>query len=143
MPALMIPAGWVECTNASGDRIVEDPDSPITGRVIPHLNSAAESMPGGKFLRGSTVSGIHEQDSLQGHAHTIGTLYGSELMGPLVEQLPEGPQAWGSSVQRRNRPGKQNYFARSIIDDGSNGSVRIGKETRPVNMSVVWIMRIK
>lgn len=34
-------------------------------------------------------------------------------------------------------------YIREAITDGVNGTPSTGSETRPVNMSVVWIMRIK
>lgn len=123
-PALAIPAGWVECNGGT----VNDPDSPIDGSTIPNLNGD----PGGgnspglgsaqrMFLRGGTSSGTGESDTFAAHTHG----YESESWH----------LGWGGN----------NSSAKHVTEQraGKNTAPAGGGETRPKNMSVVWIMRIK
>ncbi len=120
---LSIPAGWVECKGGT----VSDPDSPIRGASIPNLNgnpgggpspalSGAEQM----FLRGGMTSGNGQDDLIESHTHD----YESE----------RDTNGWGGS---NSGTGLTEW--RRTKDTGATG----GSETRPKNMSVVWIMRIK
>lgn len=119
-PAL--PAGWLECNGQT----VSDVDSPFNGSAVPNLNGNRY------FLRGNGTSGPTEQDQFQGHRHSH-----SESANFVVADT--GGTYSGGAFPAFVRP-------LSILDptsDGSNGTPRTGSETRPVNMSVVWIIRIK
>ncbi len=121
---LTIPGGWVECNGGT----VNDPDSPIQGATIPNLNGAASyNSPGfgsaeRLFLRGGTTSGAGEDDMFESHTHT----YDSES-----ESGGWGGTNDGARHVTENRIGG--------VSTGATG----GSETRPKNMSVVWIMRVK
>lgn len=117
-PAL--PAGWVECNGGTLDNV----DSPFHGQAIPNLNGDK------RFLRGGSVSGDLQQDAMQGHKH--GQHY---------------------SVSTNRDPGTGNWYSPSgdthdgadtsePKTDGVNGTPRVANETRPINMSVVWIMKV-
>lgn len=125
-----LPTGWVRCNGQT----LSDSLSPLNGQIIPNLNGQKNSWNSkGVFLRGSASSGTFEDDSFQGHWHEANTRninltigYGGTLM--------EGQ----SDYTNYNKPG-----VNGPITDGVNGTPRFGSETRPVNMSVVWIMRMK
>jgi hypothetical protein len=147
------PRGWVECNGQ------EVPYGPMAGRKLPDLNGER------RFLRGGTTSGICEQDEFQGHTHRM-----AEKSDGEHEHALEGV-AWSQpqNVQRAlNDNGRQNYSgfmkepwpSHGLIKkttksgahthsiggpsrDKTYGEPRVGSETRPVNMSVVWIMRIE
>lgn len=137
-----IPGGWVEC---NGQTIV-DAASLLDGQTAPNLNgdSAGADSPGmsGKyamFLRGGTLSGAGQADAFQGHHHAmikaanilewhLGGGFGTAPIG--ADSHSAGTTATG-------------YQALQATTDGSNGTPRTAAETRPVNMSVIWIMRIR
>lgn len=119
-----LPAGWEECDGSS----ITDPASPMKGQVKPDLNSTpADYSGGGRFLRGGTTSGILQ------HA---------------------------TQICNQNDPGGDFMVVRNPIPSGSDGDnsenyvygnfttlstpTRAGNTAyaRPVNMSVVWIIRV-
>ena len=119
---LPLPDGWIQCDG----QILSDAQSPLNGVILPDLNAA---LPGGKrrFLRGtSAVSGDMEADEFKAHRH---------------------------KYQERLSDGNSNLVVTPRLTDRTNGDFGGGpfftdlaggaSETRPVNMSVVWIMRVK
>ncbi len=122
-----LPDGWVECAGQT----LSDVDSPYNGQVIPDLNS------GGRFLRGSATSGTLQADAFQGHYHEI--IDPGGINGHIVAD---------SSNEAGIGPALNMTFHGSLNvgspkTDNINGTPKIANETRPVNMSVVWIMRVK
>ncbi len=131
-----LPYGWVECNGQT----LNDPASPYHNQVIPNLNgdpNGADS-PGldekaGMFLRGGTSSGVGQNDAFQGHRHSV------------------THDAVTSSTTQilLSSSGTDLYLPDASItigdptSDGTNGTPRTANETRPKNMSVVWIMRVK
>ncbi len=69
-----------------------------------------------RFLRGGSTSGALQADELKAHTHTV----------PQGSGLSGGTGTTGSADQGSN----------SVSSTG-------GSETRPINMAVVWIMRVK
>lgn len=129
-----LPTGWVECNG----QILSDGGSVYNGQVIPNLNGAAaganspgQSTKEAMFLRGDQISGTGQPDAFQGHWHTSVTTTGTV-------NTPYNTPVTGTNPS----PGA-NYYARDASTDGVNGVPRTANETRPKNMSVVWIMRIK
>ncbi len=139
-----LPDGWAECNG----QVLIDADSPYHGVALPDLNGA------GRFLRGGGVSGWLQDDQMQGHIHDfMGRRTQSENSGehyimqefPSDQHLPPG-LIWGND----HRPISlvhRHYFTPegdiSLPTNGGYGAPRMGDENRPINMSVVWIMRIK
>ncbi len=125
-PAL--PDGWVECNGQT----LSDPASPYDGQIIPDLNNPKETWnTKGAFLRGDTTSGAFEDDRLQGHHHALND------RAFIVGSSGETP---GGNNNKQLTPEAETLGA---VDDGIHGSPRLGPETRPVNMSVVWIMKVR
>ncbi|HNR87504.1 MAG TPA: hypothetical protein PKM65_04120 [Spirochaetota bacterium] len=110
-----IPGGWVECNG----QVVSDADSPYNGTAVPALNSDAGSGQGGRFLRGNSASGIMQSDDFKSHTHQIRDESDPSGGGALEEGSWSG--AWLNGL---------------VSETG-------GPETRPANMSVVWIIRVK
>lgn len=131
-----LPYGWVECNGQT----LNDPASPYHNQVIPNLNgnpNGADS-PGlnekaKMFLRGGTTSGVGQNDAFQGHRHSIDT------DGARKRTLAYQTYDWGLGIYAP----LANITVGDPISDGTNGSPRTADETRPKNMSVVWIMRVK
>ncbi|TND07920.1 MAG: putative membrane-anchored cell surface protein [Bacteroidetes bacterium] len=119
MPGL--PDGWVEC---NGEKL-NDAASRFHNQMIPNLNQA------GKFLRGSDISGAMQVDAFQGHHH-------------IVENGADSSYYPGGTFQMTVGTNSHNAGrVQAPASDGKNGEPRIANETRPSNMSVVWIMRVK
>jgi hypothetical protein len=126
----VLPDGWLQCNGQT----IADAASPLNGRVLPNLNGATTSQVGtsqrGRFLRGHTSSGLFQNDLSNNftavqQSDTNQGLTQGELSVPL-----HGWSGWmrqwyqtlgGDSLRFRN--------ARN--------------ETRPTNMTVIWIMRVK
>ena len=124
----VLPDSFLECDGS----VISDVDSPMNGQTLPDLNGV------GRFLRGASTSGTEQADAFQGHHHRMkvivyfpgGGVYDWWLSGPNTDVTSEYRDgiSWG-------------VF--DPLTDGVNGAPRTGSETRPINMSVVWIMRIK
>lgn len=119
MPPL--PAGWMECNGGT----VTDPASPLLGATLPDLNGQ------GRFLRGSSTSGTDQGQMFQDHAHYRNP-------SNVGEHLPTVVPGGFSYVP--NLGGVDTPIS-AFTGNAVTGS--FGTETRPINMSVVWVMRIK
>jgi hypothetical protein len=117
-----LPAGWLECNG----QVVSDSASPLNGQALPDLNGSA------RFLRGSTASGTTQDDTFADHQHT--SLNGHDFVERQVD-------IGGDSCL----PGSCGTETFTTVTETGNALVSnsAGSETRPDNMSVVWIMRVK
>ncbi len=130
-----LPVGYEECNG----QLIIDPASFYNGQTLPDLNGQANPWnSSGSFLRGDTISGVVENDSFQGHNHEVNR-YSWNAGGSDVYYNTGGSNVTVNSTFVAKTNGK----AEDPLSDGTNGTPRIASETRPVNMSVVWIMRIK
>lgn len=151
---LALPPGWVECNGQT----LDDPESPFHGNIIPNLNlvDRDDDLAGheaGAFLRGAPRSGEFQQDQLQTHTHAdTGHQHPRNEEGRPERiihtdddaghgHLPEGGDGNSNPVGAltgvsQARLGEPVNFARFDV-------VRHGAETRPVNMSVIWIMKVR
>ena len=138
VPALPASGKWVECNG----QVLADAGSPLNGQTIPNLNGAAggADSPGhtakvAMFLRGGVTSGTGQQDAFQGHWHVLNSrLYGGSIAG-----------YGGSSATTTQTPDSDPTYMSvgNAKSDGTNGTPRTASETRPSNMAIVWIMRVK
>jgi len=158
VPALPGSGEWVKCDGQT----LADAASPLNGQVIPNLNGNAggADSPGhaakvAMFLRGGITSGTGQQDAFQGHWHRI---------------IDHANNVWAARVGANgadftglatNNSGgiKADIYAKDVVGNDSSasnpgalfnganstgfGTPRTASETRPSNMSVVWIMRVK
>lgn len=137
VPAL--PDGWVECNG----QVLEATGSPLHGQVIPDLNAS------GRFLRGATESGILQDDMMQNHRHLDSGHYHSFNLSN--NGYPDGhsdrtANNYWMEHWRGNNIWKNTNTTHADLQgpsDWGGNTPRVGNETRPVNMSVVWIMRVK
>jgi hypothetical protein len=155
MNAPALPAEWVE---ANGQTIT-DPDSPFDGTAVPDLNGQ------GLFVRGAPSSGGTQTDQVQGHKHLF-----SGTPDVTADRIPRPSPSFGNPRVLVEVSGNQHLAAfpipgldhvtlpggslkhthqftpKGVIGDPVQtifGPLRIGSETRPVNFSVVWIIKIK
>ena len=134
-PAL--PDGWVECNG----QLISDSESPFNGQTTPNLNNPVNAWNSrGVFLRGHTSSGVFENDAFQAHKHNDNGHTHSTNAITITGGGPSLAQGGLSLPTATNGTG----FA-DLTDPvaSSGGTPRFGQETVAVNMSVVWVMRIK
>ncbi len=127
-----LPDGWAECDG----QVISDSHSPYYGQDSPNLNGSAKSWNSkGSFLRGSSSSGEIQDDAFQGHE--------VELNGAHTWATDEGWQTGLHASYTHTDHYNSSLEHGRLVPNGTNGDLRTASETRPVNMSVVWIMRIK
>ncbi len=121
-----LPDGWVECNG----QVLIDPQSIYNGETMPDLNNPKETWnTKGAFLRGDTTSGTFEDDQFEDHTHY--------LRGRSTGPIFNGPPYYADLGN-----GFANFEAvYTGVDEVKDG--RTGTETRPVNMTVVWIMKVR
>ncbi len=133
-----LPSGWVE---ANGQTITdaESPFNALNGEfTVPDLNGER------RFLRGGAIAGTPESDQFENHKHGFSSH--DSWTGSSNANLLE-PRAGGGVHLTIGGGGQAGYTDHKHpapsgnVNDPSSG--KHGGETRPVNMSVVWIMRIK
>ncbi|TRZ64712.1 MAG: hypothetical protein D4Q79_00980 [Spirochaetia bacterium] len=95
-------------------QVLSDSNSPYNGQTIPNLNGDA------RFLRGGSISGTLQADELKSHTHGFGS-------------------GVGTATEHGNNTPKAGEWVDGTYYVNSTG----GSETRPINMAVVWIMRVK
>lgn len=136
-----LPAEWTECDG----KTLDDPGSPLDGQVIPDLNGER------LFLRGSASSGTLEDDAMQGHSHQL-NVDGNKIQ--LLDNVhPRGRYELFQSDHFGCAGCDRGYADEFVLVDPSiggptqhsqaHGQPRTAAETRPANMSVVWIMRVR
>lgn len=127
--ALSLPWGW----RAMDGTTISDSESPFNGATFEDLNGDA------RFLRGAATSGTEQADAMQ---RITGDLFFQQTNG-------EGTGAFSNgSIESSLRPANGTNGCRRVSFDSANStSPNAAKtsdtETRPINMSVVWIIKIK
>lgn len=122
--------GWIECNGQT----LSDSESVYDGQVIPDLNGD------GRFIRGSATSGVEEVHTVENHKHAV-PFANSGTAIRVGGQDPFGAE--GSFTANRNiglgtiNTGDTYSLTNNIASAGKSG------ETRPINISMVWIMRVK
>ncbi|MCP4137997.1 MAG: hypothetical protein GY754_43945 [bacterium] len=119
VPAM--PSNFVECDGS----VISDADSTLNGQTLPDLNGE------GRFLRGASSSGTLQDDQVQDHTHNIPVWQRDDQK---VFTSLGGMTSWGWQADGSNNTTRPS--------NGASGA-QTGSETRPTNMSVVWVMRIK
>jgi|GEM_PF-2076910 len=113
---------------------------------MPDYNGKAAGSLGALFLRGdgalsSSRAGVIQRDALQDHKHRT-TLGDASFTNPSskndgLESLPTNPTVGGAGTGNYYR-----YLTGTPIADGSNGTVRTDAETRPLNVTGCWIIKM-
>ncbi len=121
-----LPAGWLQCNG----QLIVDSESPFDGQNLPDLNNAR------RFLRGNITSGPLEADQFAQHTHRNNVIsrYGHATWIDHTAGFTDLSSPWGGPE------GLANAFPGGNANIGYAGTPG---ETRPINMSVVWIIRIK
>lgn len=136
-PAL--PANFVECNG----QVLSDADSVYNGATIPDINGGA------RFIRGSATSGtLQAADAVvPNHTHT------HNLTLPNHQHMVNVGNAVGGATTAATPANNYSTLQDSVLSDnpstlpaingGITSSGSSGSETRPINISMVAIMRIK
>lgn len=121
-----LPYGFVECNG----QVLNDSASLYNGQTIPNLNSA-DGYKGGRFLRGGTISGQMQEGTknlcMIGGANPI-----SFYFSPGVWNATDNDGLFGTP-----RP------VAVVVGSLTGWSLEGERASRPVNMTVVWIMKIR
>lgn len=111
---------WMEMNG----QMCNDPASPYYGQTLDNPNGE------GRVFRGGPVSGVLQDDALQGFKVKVNSGSGAGTgEGKLVRGTGNG-----EDIQR---------YASTLVNDGVNGAPRVANETRMKNMSMVKIIKIK
>lgn len=129
VPAL--PGKWLECNGQT----ISDSESPLNGQTLPDLNGE------NRFLRGGSTSGTLQDDAFQGHHHSAAN--GDADPSSTVNTGASTRIALGQTANASAFVNGNTISITDAITDGVNGTPRTASETRPKNMFVVWIIRIK
>lgn len=147
-----LPDNWVECNG----QVLSDSESPFDGETIPNLNGDAGganspnlSIKAQMFLRGGTISGNGQEDAAQkitGSWDSLKLTSGFSNVRSANGAFSIG--AGGNASAGLDTTAVGSYSTdRMSFDNANSTSPNTAKtddeETRPVNMSVVWIMKIK
>lgn len=103
--------------------------SPINGQIIDLMNTSR------RILRAGS-SGTIEADQFQGHNRYIRS--GASSGGATT-----GPSATAGTWQQGVSNGPWTFVTADYVDDGTNGTPRVGIETRSKNIGITYYMRIK
>lgn len=139
----VLPDNWKLCDGT----VINNFLSPMNGRNVPSLNGAGGT---GHFLRGSDVSGslqaegtnllAHVHD-LNSHQHAAGTLkVGSAGVGNTAGTLTNTVSRTGATVLQTGEVAATGSTAAAV--GNTAGPSTTSAETRPINMTVKWAMRI-
>ena len=127
--AVSIPDGWMPC---DGSLITQ---GQWKGGRSPDLNSI------GAFLRGGTEDQVleMEDDQIRDHDHGYYAASMGSSEGDVCGTDKAGCADPDTLVYRKFR---RTESARVLVDKWSKNSGRVGSETRPINMKVMYIIRV-
>lgn len=116
-----LPWGWVAMDGST----ISDAESPFNGQTLEDLNGD------GRFIRGAATSGTEQGFAMEDHYHEKSFTRGDSVGSTYNVQRGGAPQV-GSITAGDVSP-----------SDAGAGAPSVASETRPINMSVVWIIKIK
>ncbi len=113
-----LPPNWVERNGG----YLDNPTSPYHGLYLTDLNNSK------RFVRGGLTSGVEQEDAFQGHHHK-------------ARYYPEWA-AGGSARGTFHGTAFSSDMIKEPQTDGVHGTPRVADETRPTNVSMVWITKV-
>lgn len=141
--------GWEPCDG----QLVTDPDSSYMGQLLPNLNGE------GRYLRGGMFSGLLQDDATAAnglaassgvagnHSHSMGSagLHVHSRTDVSGIGSTRGFAAAGndSGATSTSSSGLHTHSLSTAGDHTHPVSLAGDSETRPITMSVVWIIRVK
>lgn len=121
-----LPPGWVPC---DGQKL-DDEESILNGHTIPNLNGE------GRFIRGGKESGVLQNQDWKSFT-VAGFSQGLYTHGDVLIPKEGYNTTYPFGGKWESVPGSGGYVANQLrfkFDDS---------EVRPLNMSVIWIMKVK
>ena len=144
-----LPSSWQMCDG----QMVTDPASPYFGQTLPDLNGE------GRYLRGGVFSGVMQDDATAvnglsaststagSHSHTMSSAgahsHSRTNVGGVGSTRGFAAASNQSGSTSTNSAGNHTHAIQPAGSHGHTVSVSGDGETRPITMSVVWILRIK
>lgn len=135
MMGTITDASWVATTTLRGNWATGDGST--TWRV-PDLNGKSLSTAGAPFLRGdgtlsAAIQGTIQTDAFQGHYHkaSFNTLVTTQTF-----------TAGAQSVVLQGSGSPDSTFSNVPVTDGTNGTPRTASETRPLNVTGCFIIKV-
>jgi len=130
-PAISVPNGWVGCDG----QVLNDVDSLLHGLAMPDLNGDK------RFIRGGADSGVEQDDKVKNHAHNVAL--GSHRHSTPVRSVTGGSHAFVGSTG--DNVGATCYSAYTNLGTKASGNPTAGGnvESRPINMSLYFIIKVK
>jgi microcystin-dependent protein len=135
-----IPDGWFECNGQT--KVIDN-----RTYTVPNLNSGGSGGTG-LFIRGGAVSGVLQASALAKHKHAIAASRATvtDTEGNVMDrrQMYFSPPSAEIDHWRVSFPaGKHAFKSNMGVSIPAHSSDDTGaEETRPENMSMVWIMRV-
>lgn len=113
---------------------------------LPDLNGKFAGSLGAVFQRGdgalsAAVAGVIQSDALQGHKHST-TLGDSTLGGGAGVGFGTESTQSTSIVGQTYSSSYKTLTSTSNVNDGTNGTPRTAAETRPLNVTGVWVVKL-
>ncbi len=143
-----IPDNELECNG----QIVNDFDSPYNNQTIPNLNGHPEGADSPEllrkeqmFLRGGRISGVGQEFETEDHKHLIAPHNHSIRIG---DTTGAGENSYGRTTSYSTSldsciENETITMTSPVNPSDNNADRKIGNETRPCNMSVVYTIKIK
>jgi hypothetical protein len=144
-----LPPGWIPCDG----QMVEDPDSPYFGELVPDLNGEA------RYLRGGLLSGVMQDDAtaVNGlsvtvnaagtHSHGMGSAgthtHSRTDVGGIGSTRGFAAAGNQSGTTSTSAAGAHTHSISPAGDHIHTTALTGDSETRPTTMTVVWIIRIR
>lgn len=132
-------AVWLSTATERGKYTV---GADATSFRLPDYNGKSSGALGAPFMRGdgalsAGVVGLIQQDAFQGHWHD---LLNDNNLGI---KRPAGGVVGNQGPTAANAPDTGTFvYAKGALTDGLNGIPRIATETRPLNVTGCWIIKI-
>ena len=138
-----LPDCYIECNGQT----LDDPTSYFHGQKIPELNKPDGT---GLFIRGSDVSGVEQGCCTERHDHggatgTTRPKVQSAAGADMLRVQMYFPAPGAVDVYRVSFSGGPHGTHEAVFAENHGHTIAPfgGSETRPVNMSMVWVLRHK
>lgn len=130
LAGLSVPWGWALCDGT----VISDAESPLNGKTIPDLNGE------GRFIRGGDTSGTEQDDAMQ---RITGVYFPQQTNVGIASGVFSTGAAQASNRATNSTGGCAAVNFDSADSTSPNPAKTSDTETRPINMSMVMIIKYK
>lgn len=131
---------WAPCNG----QLLSDPGSPMNGKTLPNLNGSKLFLRGTKSGTDQFKAGVIKDDQMQTHSHvSLGHTHGGGLThtGGAVKKSAANAPGGSSAILGAVFSAIAKFGPPTAL--AGDPTVFTGDETRPKNMSVIWIIKIR